>query len=258
MPSAGHQRESDDDILPGVTHVDDRYIGENYVSDNEDWHEGRAAWKAAQVVRMIDAHDLRPASICDIGCGTGGVLDELGSRLPGKPQLVGYEISPKAVDLVPSDRRQRIQVVNGGHDVDSRTFELMLALDVFEHVEDYYGFLRGIQSKAPLAIFHVPIDTAVTSVLRPGPILRSSKVVGHIQHFTRATALEALRHSGFEILDAWHTVPARDQTPTSPRQHLGRAARLLAARLDVDTAAKWLTGFPLLVLARSSTPSSTA
>lgn len=234
-----------------MVHVDDRYIGEDYVSHNEDWHEGRASWKAAQVLRMLAMHDLRPTSVCDIGCGTGGVLDELSRHLPGSPSLVGYEISPQAVGMVPDDRRQRIEVVHGSHDADARTFDLMLALDVFEHVEDYYGFLRSIQSKAPLAIFHVPIDTAVTSVLAPGPILRSAKVVGHIQHFTRATALEALRHAGFEIIDAWHTVPARDHTPTSTRQRVGRTARLLAARLDVDLAAKWLTGFPLLVLARS-------
>ena len=234
-----------------MSYVDDRYLKDDYAQHNEDWHEGRAGWKADQVAAMIAKHDLRPASVCDVGCGTGGVLDELRTRLPGDPQLVGYEISPHAAALVPADRRERIEVVTGSHDADDRTFDLLLALDVFEHVEDYYGFLRGIQAKAPLAIFHVPIDTAVTSVLRPGPILRSSKVVGHIQHFTRATALEALRHSGYEILDAWHTVPARDQKPTSARQRLGRTARLLAARVDVDRAAKLLTGFPLLVLARA-------
>jgi SAM-dependent methyltransferase len=234
-----------------VVNVDNRYIGDDYISDNENWHEGDASWKAAQVLRMITSHDLRPDSVCDIGCGTGGVLDELHGRLPDSPSLVGYEISPRAVDLIPRDRLQRIEVVNGSHDVDARTFDLMLVLDVFEHVEDYYGFLRAIQAKAALAIFHVPIDTAVTSVLRPEPILRSSKIVGHIQHFTRVTALEALRHAGYEIIDAWHTVPAREQTPTSTRQRVGRAARLTAARLDLDVAAKWLTGFPLLVLARS-------
>jgi hypothetical protein len=201
---------------------------------------------------MLEKNDVKPSSICDIGCGTAGVLDELLTMLPSPPSTaVGYEVSPQAVNLVPEDRRDRVEVVLGAHDADNRRFDLMLCLDVFEHVEDYYGFLRDIQSKAPLAVFHVPIDTAVTSVLRPGPVLRSSKVVGHIQHFTRASALEALRHTGYEIVDCFHTVPARDQRPTRTRQRVGRTARLAASALSLDLAAKWMTGFPLLVLARS-------
>lgn len=236
-----------------MANIDERYTGSDYATHNEDWHEGRAEWKARQVADILAKNGVTPSSVCDIGCGTAGVLDELGAMLPTPPtSVVGYEVSPQAVKLVTPERRARVEVVEGAHDADDRTFDLMLCLDVFEHLEDYYGFLRDIQSKAPLAVFHVPIDTAVTSVLRPGPVLRSSQVVGHIQHFTRAGALEALRHTGYEIVDSFHTVPARDQEVATTRQRVGRTARLAVSRVNVDLAAKLMTGFPLLVLARAT------
>ena len=231
--------------------VDDRYTGGGYLANNSDWHEGGASWKAEQVARMMARHRLRPESICDVGCGTGGVLDSLRSHLPMEPRLTGYEIAEQAIELAPSERRATIEFINGSHEGDDRRFDLVLALDVFEHLEDYYGFLRSLRKKAPLAIFHIPIDTAVTSVLRPGPVLRSYRKVGHIQHYTPTLALEALRHVGYRIVDHEHTIPARVAVPTSIRGRLGKAARLSLARLDLDLGARLVPGFPLLVLAET-------
>lgn len=231
--------------------VDVRYTDGTYLKDNRDWGEGDAQWKARQVAGMLTKHNLAPISICDIGCGTGAVLDELRGLLPGPPSLTGYEVAPQALDLAPATRRRRIELVCGAYDVDDRSFDLLMSLDVFEHLEDYYGFLRAIRSKAPLAIFHIPIDTAVTSVLRPGPIMKSYQKVGHIQHFTRAAALEALRHSGYEVLDSEHTVPAREMPAVGVRQQIGRAARIVGAHVNVDLAARLMTGFPLLALCKT-------
>lgn len=233
----------------GPNRLDQRYASGEYLAENADWHEGGAAWKAQQVARMLSKHGVVPDSICDIGCGTGGVLAELDALLPNGPALTGYEVAKQAIDLAPPARRDRIELINGAHDVDDRTFDLLMALDVFEHVEDYYGFLRGIRVKAPLAIFHIPIDTAVSSVLRPGPVLSSYRKVGHIQHYTPTLALEALRHVEYRIIDHEHTVPARVAAPTSLRGRIGKAARLSLARVNVDVAARLVTGFPLLVLA---------
>lgn len=228
--------------------IGDAYTGGSYAATNHDWHESDAAWKARQVAKMLDSHGLRPESICDIGCGTGGVLDELRSLLDWKPSLTGYEVAEEAFRHLPVDRTNRIELVQGAHNADQRSFDLMLCLDVFEHIEDYYGFLRSIRSKAPLAVFHIPIEHAVTTAFGPGPILKSAVDVGHIQHFSAAVALEALRYSGYEVLDSIHTVPAREIRARGARQVFGRAIRVAAASINVDLAARVMTGFPLLVL----------
>lgn len=236
----------------GPNRLDSRYVSGDYLAENADWHEGSAAWKAEQVARMISKHRLRPSTICDVGCGTGGVLDALRPLLPGSPDLTGYEIAPHAIELAPWDRRNRIELINASHENDDRRYDLALALDVFEHLEDYYRFLRTVRAKAPLVIFHIPIDTAVTSVLRPGPILNSYRKVGHIQHYTPTLALEALRHAGYKVLDFEHTVPARVAQPKSLRGWVGKVTRLSLARLNVNLGARLVTGFPLLVLAESA------
>lgn len=228
--------------------IGEAYTGGSYAGTNSDWHESDGAWKARQVARMLDSHGLQPKSICDIGCGTGGVLDELRSLLDWTPTLTGYEVAEEAFRHLPADRAKRIELVQGAHNADERSFELMLCLDVFEHIEDYYGFLRSIRSKAPLAVFHIPIEHAVTTALGPGPILKSAVQVGHIQHFSAAVALEALRYAGYEVLDSIHTVPAREIRARGVRQVFGRSIRLAAASINVDLAARVMTGFPLLVL----------
>lgn len=235
--------------------LDERYTGGGYLAENPEWGERNASWKAEQVAAMLRKHQLQPRTICDIGCGTGGVLDALRAFLPNTSSLTGYEAASQALELAPADRRRRIELINARHDADDRRFDLLLALDVFEHVEDYYGFLRDIRSKASLAIFHIPIDTAVTSVLRPGPVLRSYRKVGHIQHYTPTLALEALRHVGYTILDYHHTIPARVAAPDSVRGWVGKIGRLSLARLNVNLAAKLVPGFPLLVLAETGTNS---
>ena len=137
--------------------IDPRYAGGDYSEHNEDWHEGRAGWKSEQARIMLAKHRITPHSICDVGCGTGGVLDELAGLLPHRPEtLVGYEVSPDAIARVPAQRRERVDVVHGTHDADDRTFDLMLALDVLEHVEDYYGSCAASGTRPPWRCFTCP------------------------------------------------------------------------------------------------------
>jgi 2-polyprenyl-3-methyl-5-hydroxy-6-metoxy-1,4-benzoquinol methylase len=41
---------------------------------------------------------------------------------------------------------------------DSETFDVMLLLDVLEHVPDPVGFLKSVRHKAPTAIINLPLE----------------------------------------------------------------------------------------------------
>src|SRR5205807_8096875 len=84
-----------------TTAVQSRFNDGAYLARNPQWHEGDAAWKAQQVVDMLERHQLRPRSICDVGCGTGAVLEHLRAALPADVKLVGFEPSDAARSAVP-------------------------------------------------------------------------------------------------------------------------------------------------------------
>ncbi len=65
-----------------------------------------------------------------------------------------------------------------------------MAIDVFEHVEDYFGFLRKI--KGEYKIFHIPLDLSMQTVLRATPIIANRKTLGNVHYFTKEIAIEAL------------------------------------------------------------------
>lgn len=229
----------------------DRYTSGAYLDANAEWGENDAEWKAAQIAYLLQRNALRPESICDIGCGTGGVLDSLRLQVPSARTLVGYELSSLALNLAPPDRREHVELVNGRYDSDERVFDLALCLDVFEHVDDYYGLLRALPQKAPLIVFNIPIAIAVTTALRPTPLRRSFEQVGHIHHFTPESARLALDYAGYDVVDRFHINPASRRRSTGvTRSSVGDHVRRLAGRLNIDLAARIMTGFPLLVLAK--------
>ena len=67
------------------------YQDGSYVNRTGNWHLGDASFKANEVLRMIAKHQLQPKSICDIGCGAGGVLHGVQQALPSGVKLTGYE-----------------------------------------------------------------------------------------------------------------------------------------------------------------------
>ncbi|MDQ3431419.1 MAG: class I SAM-dependent methyltransferase, partial [Actinomycetota bacterium] len=87
------------------------YGSGEYLRRNPDWHESDAKWKARKVETMLSRHGLVPRSVCDIGCGTGGVLSALAEAPPPRTELVGFEISADALRHVSAERRRRVNFV---------------------------------------------------------------------------------------------------------------------------------------------------
>jgi hypothetical protein len=125
-----------------------------------------------------------------------------------------------------------------------------MAIDVFEHVEDYFGFLRKLRAKAEYKIFHIPLDLSVQSILRASPILKARRLVGHIHYFTKETALEALKDTGYKVLDYSYTGGTIELPNRGWKANLLKLPRRLAYALHGDMAVRVLGGYSLLVLAQ--------
>lgn len=231
--------------------AEQRYLDGEYFEHNPTWHVEDSPWKAEHVFTMISRHSLAPETICEVGCGAGEVLVQLQHRLPDHCRFWGYDISPQAHQLALARANPRLQFRQADVLAEREvTFDLVLVVDLIEHLDDYYGFLRKLKPLGRHTIFHVPLDLSAYSVWRSYPILDLRASVGHIHYFTKDTALAALRDSGYEVLDYFYPEqrlvlrgkPLRQKVLALLRQGLMGANRDLAVRL--------LGGRSLMVLAR--------
>jgi SAM-dependent methyltransferase len=228
----------------------DFYTSGEYLAHNPTWHAEDSAWKASQILGMLNRHGLRPRTVCEVGCGVGEVLRELHDRMTHRPTFVGYEISPQAFALAAPRSSQRLAFRLGDALDDDERFDLILLIDVIEHVEDYFSLLRGLRGRSGHTILHIPLELCVISVLLDTPMTFSRDRLGHVHFFTRDIALEMLRGLGYEILD-WRFTAASSQYPRgSWKLRVVERARRVAFPLNQTAAVRILGGYSLLVLAR--------
>jgi hypothetical protein len=128
-------------------------------------------------------------------------------------------------------------------------FDLMLVLDVFEHVEDYLGFLSAIRPKSALKIFHIPLDLSVQTVLRKRGLLKRRELHRHIHYFTKETALETLKDSGYEPLDYFFTSHGVE-CGEDVTQKIAWLPRKICFAIHQELTVRVLGGYSLLALVK--------
>ena len=226
------------------------YTTGEYARENPSYHVEDSAWKADHILRMIHKHNLQPRTICEVGCGAGEILKQLQQALPGDVQFDGYEISPQAFALCQERANERLQFHCASlPPAPAPAFDLLLCIDVFEHVPDYIGFLKALRPKADRTIFHIPLDLSVQSVLRGSPIMNTRKQFGHLHYFTKDTALATLADCGYDIIDSSFTAVGAERG-RGLKSLLAKWPRKILATLSHDLAARLLGGHSLLVLAK--------
>jgi 2-polyprenyl-3-methyl-5-hydroxy-6-metoxy-1,4-benzoquinol methylase len=192
---------------------------------------------------------LSPVSICEIGCGAGEILHQLYMQMDKNISFVGYEISPQAFELCKQRTEDRLKFkMENMFEDENAFFDITMAIDVFEHIEDYFGFLRNLHKKGKFVIFHIPLDLSVQSILRMSPILRSREKVGHIHYFTKDTALATLKDARFKIIDYFYTAGSIDLPVKSIKSFLLRLPCKMAFKVNRDLAVRILGGYSLMVL----------
>ena len=177
------------------------YTGGEYAERHPTWHIEDSPWKADQIARMVELHGLAPRKVVEVGCGAGEVLRQVHERLPEVTECVGYEISPQAFEMTKERAApgMRFELADFAESEESDV-DLLLVIDVIEHVEDYLGFLRSLQGRARHTILHVPLDLSIEWMLRVSPLVNERRTMGHIHYFTKEITLEALRDTGYEVV----------------------------------------------------------
>lgn len=228
----------------------DRYRDGRYAEDNPDWHEGDGDAKAAAIADFLRATGVWPRRITDVGCGSGAVLAGLVQRLRDQGEDTrgeGWDISPDAIARARcrESRHLRFHVAEA---TTIRDFsDLVLCIDVIEHLADDLAFLREIRPLGERFLFRIPLELSVWDVLRPQRRLDARRRFGHRHAYDRAAAENLLNEAGFEVeASRFHRVPVRAHGLGRWSDALRRATVALAPRWGVRA----FGGFGWLVLAR--------
>ena len=121
------------------------YTEENseYLKNHPTWHIEDSPWKAKQIIKILKQNSINPKSIAEVGCGAGEILNQLYQSMSNDVIFTGYDISNDAIRLAKQREKKRLEFKRENILDTNSKFDLLLMIDVFEHIDDYLGFLKS-------------------------------------------------------------------------------------------------------------------
>ena len=173
---------------------------EDFFTDNDDivFNSGcdrRKVYKVRDLERVVRQHVGDNGTVLDVGCGVG---DNLKSVYRENVKFKGLEYSAnslaRAKRVLPSD----VEVIQGSA-VDmpfqSNSSDLMMCIEVLEHIPDQYQALRDMHRVLK------PDGVLVLSVPYRRWFPSYYTYMGHIRHYTRGELQQLLAESGFSVIE---------------------------------------------------------
>jgi len=227
------------------------YINGEYMLNNPGWGGEDAGWKTEIINKLLKKNGILFNNAVEVGCGSGEILLELSKKYPGATYFTGYDISPQAIEIANRICNERIRFYNENFlETGMQNHDLLLLIDVIEHVEDYYGFLNVLKQKAAKFVFHIPLDLSCRTLLKPHVLLQQRDSVGHIQYFTREMVFWMLKDTGYKVIDWVYTKPLLDTAPqASVKNKIKKLLRNFSFRVNKDLSASLWGGYSLMILA---------
>jgi len=161
------------------------------------WFKGRRD----MTFRLVQQLNLPPeAAILEVGCSGGPLL--LALRAVGFQQLTGIDISEKGIALAKTRGLTNVSVMDGARlDFPDQSFDLLIASDVLEHIQDEQQALREwsrVLRPGGCAIIFVPAYQQLWS--------QHDVANHHFRRYTKATLRHALIQQNLQVnrLSYWN------------------------------------------------------
>jgi SAM-dependent methyltransferase len=226
------------------------FLNGEYLRRVPQWHADDSTWKASGILRMLELNNLSPQNIGEVGCGTGEVLRQLQLKMTPGCVFNGYDIAPQAIEMSRTRENDRLHCQVGDIRKDPNAhFDLLLVLDVLEHQENYFSFLRDVKPLAPYKIFHTVLDLSARAVLRPNGLMELRRTSDDLHFFSKDMMLQALRDEGYRII-RWFYAPRAIYRASGVAKRIRQLPRAVCFALNQDFAVRVLGGFSLFVLAQ--------
>ncbi len=231
--------------------IPEKYLNGEYLNNNPNWFIEDSQWKANQILKIIQRNKLSPKSICEVGCGAGEILRQLQNLLDENCYFYGYEISPQAYMICKKKENERLNFyLTDFLCENSNFFDISLSIDVIEHLEDYFTYLRYIKERSEYKIFHIPLEFFALSAIHKNFIINQRVISGHLHFFTKDIIIQTLIELNYDVIDFFytpgyslgHNYGLKDKIINIPRKYL--------YYLNSDLTIRLLGGYSLMILAK--------
>ena len=214
------------------------------------WHEQDSPWKAKNIYKILEKHNIAPKSVCEIGCGTGEVIHNLAGYFDEKVEFVGYELEQEAFDICKTKETRNIHYQQEDLLSLDVCYDLVMPINVIDHVTDYLGFLSRLRSKGEYKVFHIPLENTVYAALRKSHFEKKIAMGEYKHSFSKETALGTLKGTGYQIVDYFYTNSSMELPNRGKKDKLWTIPRKILYGINKDFGVKMLGGFSLMVLAK--------
>jgi predicted RNA methylase len=232
--------------------MNDIYNNKSYLSNNPTWHEEDAPFKAGKIIELLARNPIAFKTVAEVGCGSGEILVQLQPQLPSETIYFGFDISKDSIAIAKKKETDKIkfEVRDISSENENCFYDLLLVIDVIEHIDNYFKFLAGIAYRSQYTIFHIPLDMCVWSLFREQMLIESKDRVGHIHNFTEDFIKSILSGYGFEIIDQLYTEPTFESL--TYKQKVVNVFRKFMFRINKRVCTKTLGGYSILLLTKNT------
>lgn len=236
----------------------DRYLSGDYTKKNHSYHIEDSEFKWKNFVKILKESKLNldeVNSVSDIGCGSGQILIHANNSNLFKQKCVfdGYDINPDAIDAAKKNSSNLNFFNEDFVNLKEMKRNLIIAADVFEHVQDTYKFLKKLKDKGDFFLFNIPLEISLFSMIRKKNIFKHSfENVGHLHFYTKRTALLTLENIGFKILNCNLVNNRFEEFKKNQKLHslIINIPQYILEKLGKDLACSIFGGYSLVVLAK--------
>lgn len=232
--------------MDGMTSI---YETDEYWSQHPTFHEDDAAFKGKRCFDALQSAGIMPPRVLDVGCGSGKFLNQLSTMLPDS-DFRGIDVSATPVNRANAlHAKTNVNFQVGDFSKINDTFDLVTANDVFEHVDDYIGFLKDVRRLGGAFYFNIPLDMTAFSVARHA-YMHTRASLGHLHYFSKHSALSTLEYCGFTVVHHQynHNVAHALKQHPSIKGYIAALPRLLTFKIAPDASVHFLSGASLGVV----------